>query len=338
MDCRVKRRFYRQVAISSYIKVLGSANSYQTFALWELVYISQRFESRRQSIFADIDRNDGPVWTQVLSVCMAKIYGITDRIAEFQNPSLRDRPPLHPDSLLSLPRLSTPLRQDHILNNPIPPTSRREKIESNIGSIAKSYGQSPPSQQLSPLTPRAKQYLGVARKKLLTQGQQQTLNPNNVRASFNDYLIRFLRSPLGFPFRQTFKRRVRTVALGSPYSEFVQIVDAVDAISRLVVASLKEDHYGKVSKDVALILRTYANTIIRLEGFVGTMAVHWTDVEFQDRKVEEVDVVLSCLKEGLGAMIKGFGGYGSELGISEQEMRTMRMTAEMKEGNIAIDE
>ena len=307
---------------------------YQAFALWELVYISQRFETRRRSLFADIDRIGGPTWTQVLSVCMATVYGITDRITEFQNPSLKNSPPLQPYDLQSLPRLSAPLRQDQILNKRSLPTSRREKIEFNIGTIAKSYGQSPPSKQPSPFTPRAKQYLGIAQNKLLTQGQQQTLNLSNFRASFNDYLLRFLRSPLGSPFRQTFKRRVRTVALGSPYSQFGQIVDAVDAISCLAVASLKEDCFGKVSKDVASIIRTYANTIIRIEDFVATTPVHWTDVEFQDRQVEEVDMVLFSLKEGLGAIIQGFGEYASELGISEQEMRMVRATAARKEGDV----
>lgn len=131
------------------------------------------------------------------------------------------------------------------------------------------------------------------------------------------------------PFRQTFQRRVRSVVLGSPNSQFGQIVDAVDALSSLAVASLNEDRYGTVSKDVAVLIRTYANTITALEAFVGGVAVHWTDVEFHDRKVDEVDLILARLKTALSEMIGGFGQYAEELEISEQEMDTARTVARM---------
>ncbi|MCJ1260898.1 hypothetical protein MMC22_000762 [Lobaria immixta] len=302
----------------------------KAFALWELVYISQLFENRRRLIFADIDRPGGPAWVQVLSACMSTIRGITDRINEFQNPSTNSPPPQQQANLQYLPRISAPLRQDQVFRNPLPPTTRREKLESTIGAIAKSYGQSPPSQQpSSPLTPRTNQYLGVARNRLLTQDQQQALSPAGLRASFNEYLMRFLRSPLGSPFRQTFQRRVCTVVLGSPSSQFGQIIDAVDALSFLAVASLKEDLYGKVSKDLPVLIRTYANTITALEAFVRGMAVHWTDVEFHHRKVDEVDLILASLKGGLREMIRGFGRYAVELDLSEQEMDTARTVAGM---------
>lgn len=54
---------------------------------------------------------------------------------------------------------------------------------------------------------------------------------------------------------------------------------------------------------------------------MANMAVHWTDVEFQGRTVEEVDVLVACLKEGLRILIEGFGVYMDELGISEREIK-----------------
>lgn len=285
-------------------------------------------------MFADIDRPGGPAWAQVLSACISTIQGITDRINEFQNPSSKSPPPQQQANLQSLPRISAPLRQEQVFRNPLSPTTRREKLQSTIGAIAKSYGEAPPSQQpSSPLTPRTKQYLGVARNKLLTQSQQHALSPSGITASFHESIMRFLRSPLGLPFRQTFQRRVLSVVLGSPNSQFGQIIDAVDALSFLAVASLKEDLYGKVSKDVVVLIRTYANTITALEAFVRDMAVHWTDVEFHDRKVDEVDLILASLKVALREMISGFGRYAGELEISEQEMDTARMVAGMVQEN-----
>lgn len=217
-----------------------------------------------------------------------------------------------------------------MFKNSLPPTTRREKLQSTIGTIAKSYGQSPPSQQPSSLlTPRTKQYLGIGPNKLLIQGQQHVLNPTGLTASLNEYIIHFLRSPIGLPFRQTFQRRVRTVVLGSPNSQFGQIVDAIDALSFLAVASLKEDMYGKVSKDVAVLIRTYTNTITALEAFIRDVVVHWTDVEFNDRNEDEVDLILASLKGALREMIRGFGPYVGELEISGQEMDTARTVAGM---------
>ena len=261
---------------------------------------------------------------------MCTILGVTARINEFQIPSSNFSPPQQQANLQPLPRISAPLRQDQVFRNPLPPTTRREKLESTIGAVAKSYGQSPPSRQPgSPLTPRTKQYLGAARNKLLTHGQQQALSPVGLMASFNEYVMQFLRWPVGLPFRQTFQRRVCTVVLGSPNSQFGQIIDAIDALRFLAIASLKEDAYGKVSKDVAGLIRTFANTITALEVFVKGVAVHWTDVEFHDRNIDEVDLILTSLKGALREIIRGFGQYAGELDISEQEMDMARRVAGM---------
>lgn len=291
----------------------------QTFAFWELANITQRFEARRKNIFSDIDRASGPAWSQILSAGLSTIQGVATRIGEFQNPSLTNPTLPQQAKLQSLPRLSAPLKQDPVLNNPLPPSTRLQKIESDVGNMAKSYGQSSP--RPFGLSPGAKKYLGAARNKLLTEAQQESISPANITSVLNDYLIRFIRSPLGAPFRQTFRRRVCVVVLGSPYSKFCQIFDAIDILSRLAIASLKEDNFGKVHSDIPLLIRTYASTISTLEAFVASTAVHWTDVEFRDRKVEEVDILLACLKEGLRALVESFGSYADVLGINQKELK-----------------
>lgn len=117
------------------------------------------------------------------------------------------------------------------------------------------------------------------------------------------------------------------MVLGSPYSAFGQIIDAIDILSRLAAASLKEDDFGKVSKDIPLLIQTFGSTIVKLEAFVATMTVHWTDIEFHGRTVNEVDVVLACLREGLRTLIEGFEVYTHELGISEMEIKDAKALA-----------
>lgn len=255
------------------------------------------------------------------------------RIAEFQNPPSQ-KPPSHPPAnLQSLPRLASPLKQDHILQTPSPPSSRLEKIESQLGTIAKSYGQSPPSPRLqgsAVVSPRAKQYLNAARQKLLTQGQQESLTPSHFRAVFHDYIMRFLRSSAGIPFRQTFKRRVRAIIFGSPNSSCGHVIDSVDALSRLAVASLTEDNFGKVSPDVPQLMRTYVRTMTTVEKFVQDMEPHWTDVEgVGDKRVEEVEAVLLALREGLRMLVQGFESFKEPLKISDQEISAARTLAGM---------
>ncbi|KAK4696767.1 nucleoporin NDC1, partial [Lecanoromycetidae sp. Uapishka_2] len=300
-----------------------------SFAFWELAFISQRFDARRKAIFSDIDRPTGSAWNQIMTLCLGNILSINNRITEFQNPTPATAPQ-QKITIQTLPRIAAPPRQDNIFRNPPP--------ESGMGAIAKSYGQSPqpakPGRFLENQRAETQKYLGAARQKLLTNGQQENLSSSGLLAQYNDYLMRFLRTPAGHPFRQTFKRRICTIVLGSPYSELKLIIDSINATSALALASLKEDSYGKVAKDVPLLIRVFCSTITSIEGLVSSLPAHWTDVEFSkgDRRVEEVDLLVESLKTGLKAMVGAFGQYANELGLGREELSTARKIAGMEEG------
>lgn len=311
-------------------------NLRQTFAFWELVYISHRVEARRKAFFADIDRPTGPIWNQILSAGLQTLEEMNTRIAAFQNPPSQKFPSQPPANLQSLPRLTSPLKQDQILQTPPPASNRLEKFESQLGTFAKSYGQSPPAprpQGSGAVSPRAKQYLNAARQKLFTPEQQERLTPSHFRTVFHDYLMRFLRSSAGVPFRQTFKRRVRAIIFGSPSSSCGHVIDSVDALSRLATASLTEDNFGKVSPDVPLLLRTFLRTFNTVEGFVQGMGSHWTDVEgVGDKRIEEVDAVLLALRDGLRRLVEGFEAFKVPLRILDKEIDDARTLAGMNDG------
>lgn len=256
------------------------------------------------------------------------MLSISDRITQFQsppNPSVRQQ---HVN-FETLPRLSSPLRQDQILSKPPPLISNRAKIESNIGAIAKSYGQQP-----SPLlSHRTKQIISVTCNKLFTpETEEQILRitPASLRQFFHGWLMSILDSSFGWPFRQSFDRLVCSIVFKSPDGQFGQIVDAIDILSALTVASLEEDKYGKVAKDVALLIHTYGSTISAIEAFAASVPVHWTDTEFKSREVVEVNTVLAFLKSGLQEMLHGFSEYAKDLGISEQEIQQARKISGMQ--------
>ncbi|OAX84615.1 hypothetical protein ACJ72_01011 [Emergomyces africanus] len=130
----------------------------QTFSFWELCLIGQQFPERRKAIFADIDRNGGSAWSQILAASTNVIQGITARINEHRNPTpLASSEPVTSSATTSdgskingqsttiqtLPRLTSPPKEDNIFLASSKPTTRPEKFESAFGSVAKSYGQSP---------------------------------------------------------------------------------------------------------------------------------------------------------------------------------------------------
>lgn len=145
--------------------------------------------------------------------------------------------------------------------------------------------------------------------------------------------MHFLRSPIGQPFRQTFARRTSAVVLGTPYSTIYPTLASIKALTAFSLASLTEDPYGRVSKDVPALIRTYTSTIQSIEAFSKNLSPHWTDVEFKetDREVRDVDAVVTCLKYGLCAMIQEFETYAGELGLGEAEIRIAKRVSGAQE-------
>ena len=266
----------------------------------------------------------------MLNVSLVTIQAISSRISDFEHP--RTSAPLSGQQpqrkIEELPRLVPPIQHGNVLSSPNRPRGGREKLESSVGSIARSYGQS--GQASSPISPRAKQAILFARDKLLTSDQKNAINPAGLKSLFFDYVNQYLSTPIiGAPFRQTFKRRICGVVLGSPYSQLNPILCAIDSVANLALASLREDQFGTVNKDLPLIIRTFANAIQNIERIVPQMPIHWTDTEFQEhdgegRRIEEIELVLEHLRWGLRQLLKDFGPYALDLGLGQAELQTCR--------------
>ena len=261
------------------------------------------------------------------------IQAIQTRVIEYQKPPSTSNPSQQTASVESLPRLAPNLRQGQIFVSPSAPSTPMRKIESSIGNFAKSLGQSPPSQNVTPVglaSPSVKKLSNLAGQKLLTQGpsQKSELNPTSFKETLNTYLNKFIRSPLGYPFRQPFARRVNAVAFGTPqgYSDVFVIVNAIEALHVLAVRSLKEDPYGKVANDVGGIMTAYIQVLSTLYQFVDGMGVHWTDIEGK-RASEDVDLVCTKLKEGLASMVEAFEPYAADFRIESKVMQTAKAVA-----------
>ena len=141
--------------------------------------------------------------------------------------------------------------------------------------------------------------------------------------------MQFLHRPIGTLFRQTFQRRLAAVILGSPYSELASILNAIDAISTLAYASLKEDQFGTANKDIPIIIRTFTSVINNIDRMVKTMPVHWTDIDFIEadglgRRVEDVEFIKKHLTTNLRRLLDAFGNYAEDMGLGKAELTAAR--------------
>jgi nucleoporin NDC1 len=318
--------------------------------MWELLCLAQGWEQRRRSIYDEIDRAGGSTWSQILAICLEVVSGMEARITSFQTPnlpisnattkSLGVRDPALPPSPELLPRIAQPLGDgintpgDIILPASETAAGKARRAAVAMGRFVKSHGESPPESFSS----RSKALLSKAEETVLDQQQQQSLSQQGVTGLFRKQFIQILETPLGWPFRQGYRRRVTAVVLGAPYGDVGIIVDAIDSLTRFAIRSLTEDKYGNVQKDIKAIMLTFTTAIIKLESFRAQIDIHWTDVQHK-RECPEVDTILAALRGGLSALLDSFEQYATALKISRTDLRRVKEAAaaprlpEMSEGN-----
>ncbi|KAK0926563.1 hypothetical protein LTR91_002114 [Friedmanniomyces endolithicus] len=320
----------------------------RAFAFWELYLICTDpcFETRRKSIFADVDRKPLSSWQEISSLCLAEITAISTRIRVAQEPSApasqqqkiisqqqqqqqqQSTPPL------GLPRIA---RQSVLNDRAVVLPGRGGSARGGasqalaaVGSVAKSIGQSPT-------------LASGARKGSVAEYSRQAIEYGINKASNNTLLsgwqsrtVDFLRTPLGEPFRRTFARTVRAVVLGVPFSNGVDLVHASKSLTALAVVSLKEDNFGQAQRDIVSTIRVYASSVISIRNLIAGLPAHWTDVYFEggqrdvsrsadgNGELDEVRVILEVLRQGLEELVLAFGEYAEGLGLGKAEMRTVR--------------
>lgn len=296
----------------------------RSFAFWELSLICAQFESRRKTIFTEVDRAGGSTWRQVCDACLGEISKVTQRIKSVDNHGRAIAPPPKPapvdDATLGLPKIANQSVRDDT-NIVVKP---KQDFTQSVGDLAKSIGQSPTGRDpLAALQRGAEQ--------LVPKDERQRFI-NDQFAHANSRAIKILQTPVGESFRKTFARRAATVVFGAPYGNKSNVIHAARAISKLATSSLLEAQYGGVSKDIPSIVRVFTDAVLAIEKFLQSLEPDWTDVYFtgRDREVREIQEVVEVLKEGLEAIVLAFGEYAGELGLSKKEVREAREASTRK--------
>ena len=310
----------------------------RTFAFWELSLISQKFPERRKAIFADIDRAPKPMWTQMLEASLSIIKAVESRIRSSQ-PAPRSLSTASPQLTANsnsnvqtetLPRLAPDVQPpDNIFASSRGSPTTRKGIDPLIW-LGTSPQWTPSAKELS----KGVQEYASSKITELSKTSAESSTPWFLPGQLKDFAFWFLRSQAGGYFRYTFPEALSTMILSSPNAETALIVDAVESTTRVLVASLSEDLYGKVQNTVPNTVRTFTSTINAIDELIDNLAPHWTDVYFESTGAvvpEDVEIILLRLKTSLDELLSAFQLYLKEVGLNDADLIAARDAVRAKE-------
>lgn len=302
----------------------------QCFAIWELSLIAQNFEARRKLIYADIDRKDGPMWSQVYATCMGVIKSIETRADSY---GVVPTPPAPMPQEQNTKRGLSALRNDAVLTSSAPQTKAGKVIQlidqgvQAIGSGAHADGSS-----LTRLSPVAKKTWKQAKDQLLSKEQQEAVSPEGIWGRVESCSLQLIKYLSWFDalFRQDYRTDLAGAALGTPHAEPWLYINAVSSLTRLAVHSLGEDQFGNVHRDVPSIIRTLTQVIRKVEDLKVRVPVHWTDAG-NPRESPEVEQVLDALRAGLTEIVASFEPFSHDLRLTPGDLRLAKAAMKVAE-------
>jgi nucleoporin NDC1 len=220
-----------------------------------------------------------------------------------------------------LPQIASPLGSKNIMKAAAPPRTQKEKLQSISGSMVKSLGQSarpwsPPVAKVRDVMEHARP-VGVSNERFaeLLNERWSTLQGNP---------IGWVLSSIGRSLRTSKQQYINAVVLGTDHASTALIIDSIESLTRMLVASLSDDVYGKAISGVPDTVRTFANAITSIEDFVQKNGAGL------DGNLEEVEIVVERLKTGLAELLSAFQLYLSDVGLGIAELREARHAAEKR--------
>lgn len=288
----------------------------QCFAMWELAFIARDFQDRRKTIYEDIDRKDGPMWSQIYGICLEVLKSVETRVDTYGKPPAPRGP--EPDIRAESKKRTLPVPRDE--DGIFQPTPQKPKFAAEVEKVVTNAATSPG--QGSQLSPVAKKAYERSKQQLL-RAQQEFTGSDDPQSLFKGFALKVVTSAVGWPFRQEYHRRLTKAALGTPYAEPSLYINAASALGLLAEHSLVEDKYGNVQRDVAAIIRTLTAVTKKLHDFKESLPLHWTDVNGA-RECPEVEEVLGVLQDALARLVAAFGPYARDLRLSLTDMRLAR--------------
>lgn len=279
----------------------------KTFAFWELASISEKQPERRKAIFADIERPEGPCWASMQEAALNVVREIDLRVAG-TNPTPK-LAPQQPQATEKLPTIAPPISTRQIVLNSPKSSTTRKQAEALIAAGAKRIGQS--THPWSPPVDKVKA-------DLYERAQPSIQAASQWRSSLD-------KSVIGGCFVRTKERKIKTIILGTPRSQSVVVVDAISSVTKMLVASLSEDAYGKVNKGVPEVVRTFTKTINSIEIYAQSLGSG-----IDESEIEDVLVIHALLKASLAELLSAFQMYLHDVGLGVSELNAANNAAQKK--------
>ncbi|KEF56173.1 uncharacterized protein A1O9_07754 [Exophiala aquamarina CBS 119918] len=262
----------------------------KTFAFWELTIIAQKHKDRRQTIFEDIERPTGPMWPQMLQSGLKVLQDIELRI---NGPPPKPAVAGQQQHIKTMPRI-VPQLPDQSVTPPKPkPTIRQLLVEETIGQVVsdKNPWRPPVDQTTKAVESVFLDYFSPPFKRFITQ----TLGS--------------LPSSVTSLFITSNSAKINATVLGSPTGNEALIVDVIESITKMLLASLSEDTYGKATPTVSETVRTFTKTLTSIESFVEANKAGTKGC------IEEVEIIVERLRAGLRELLAAFQIYLLDVGL-----------------------
>lgn len=289
----------------------------KTFAFWELAIIAHKHKDRRKAIFEDIERPTGPIWGAMLEAGLKILRDIDARIL---GPQQKAAEPATNGTIKTLPQIVPELRTQSIFQAGPKPTMGEMLVSSPLRQIGSSK---------NPWHPPLEQTTRAVETKLLEYtkgpGARQTESPN----ALGQWTASLQRSPIGWFFSSPKAAKMNAAVLGSPNSNLAAVVDVVDSITTMLVASLSEDTYGKATPTVPETVRTFTKTLTTVEDFVAKIGPS------VNAGSEDVEIVIERLRSGLKELLSAFQAYLLDVGLGIADLNQAKKAIESREPQVA---
>ncbi|KAH0844872.1 hypothetical protein AYO21_05797 [Fonsecaea monophora] len=285
----------------------------RTFAFWELAIIAHRHKERRKAIFEDIERPTGPMWSQMVQAGLKVLQEVQTRIV---GPPPAAPQPVGADQIKSLPRIVPEVPTQSIFQaNP----------KSSVGDrlLASPLRQIGSSKQ--PWHPPIEQTAKTVETKLLEYARPPGTTQTPTKGISDQWMAALKQSRMAWFFVPTNAARINAMVLGSPHGNAALIVDAIESITRMQVASLTEDTYGKATPTVPDTVRTFTKTLNIIEDLVSK---HKQGVA---GGIDEVDIIIARLRAGLKELLSAFQVYLIDQGLGIADLNQAKKATQAPE-------
>ncbi|KAK6351730.1 hypothetical protein TWF718_004877 [Orbilia javanica] len=285
-------------------------------AFKELSYIANEIAARRETIFKELTK---PVYTlnQIITECREAIAPIVTNLT----------PPPDAPANAADPKSASPIKE-------IKGFSPQKPIEENImrtpakKSTFEQWQATPGNMPKSPIS--------------LDVLKSQIVKKEVVETKFYEFLNPVLHSQYGDALRLTIQRKTTSLLPDASAQ-----VDAINALVGFALASLKEDMYGTVQKELVGILEDLTKISNALEKYMAEPPVHWTDIHAKEvlsknnesereKLYPEAVALSSAVNDGLQKIGETFEKYFDNLKLSVDARRKIRLVREAARKKVVV--